>query len=244
MRGRMAIALLALTAIGVIAMPAGPRGMTEDRVKTAFELAGPTVRKLCASAGLHYPPKQIFFRAFKSLRILQVWGSDGPKKRFRLIQTYDIAAMSGELGPKRKEGDLQVPEGIYYIDRFNPQSRFRLSLGLNYPNAADRKFADRERPGGDIFIHGNQVSIGCMAMTDAKIDQIYILALQAKNAGQQRIPVHVFPFPLTRENLEKNSGNPDLTAFWNDLKPIYDQFEKRRKVPSVKIDGNGRYSVK
>jgi murein L,D-transpeptidase YafK len=83
-----------------------------------------------------------------------------------------------------------------------------------------------------------------MAMTDEKIDQIYILALQAKNAGQQRIPVHVFPFPLTKDNLARHSGDADLTAFWTDLKPIYDHFESHRKVPSVKIDGKGRYSVK
>ncbi len=144
----------------------------EDRVERAYRLAGDQVQVLCEKAKITYPPKRIFIRVFKAERQLEVWGSNGGTQPFVLVHTYPIAGMSGALGPKRKEGDLQVPEGFYLIDRFNPQSRFRLSLGLNYPNASDRKRSDAQRPGGDIFIHGDNRSIGCLAMTDSKIDQI------------------------------------------------------------------------
>jgi murein L,D-transpeptidase YafK len=168
---------------------------------------------------------------------MEIWASPSGSEPFRLLHTYDIAAMSGKLGPKRKQGDLQVPEGFYHIDRFNPKSRFHLSLGINYPNASDRKLSDPDRPGGDIFIHGNAVSIGCMAMTDPKIEEIYILALAARNAGQAKIPVHIFPYRMKR----KPTGS--LAAFWGELKPVYDYFEKYRTVPNVRVDSKGRYSI-
>lgn len=213
-----------------------------DRVKVAQERAGATVQQLCADAGLAYPPKRLFIRAFKAEKVMEIWGASAANAPFKHIQTYPIAAMSGTLGPKRREGDLQVPEGFYYIDRFNPKSRFWLSLGLNYPNTSDRILSDKSRPGGDIFIHGNAVSIGCMAMTDKKIDEIYLLALGARNGGQTRINVHVFPFRMTESNLERHAGSP-LIIFWNTLKPVHDAFQTTLKVPTVKVDSKGKYSL-
>ena len=156
------------------------------------------------------------------------------------LEEFPIAGMSGNLGPKRKEGDLQVPEGLYYIDRFNPQSRFRLSLGINYPNASDRIRSDKSKPGGDIFIHGDTKSIGCLAMTDEVIDQIYVLALEAKAAGQSQIPVHIFPFKLTERSLAPRQTSPWI-EFWKELEPAYRQFERTRYVPSFKVGADGSY---
>lgn len=242
MRKSTLLGLAAVTAIIAFAVSAGfGRGNSmesEDRVKTAFDNAESKVKQLCRDAGLPYPPKRIYIRSFKRERQLEIWGAESGRKPFRLIHTYEIAAMSGGLGPKRKEGDRQVPEGFYHIDRFNPKSRFHLSLGINYPNASDRKLSDPDRPGGDIFIHGNAVSIGCMAMTDPKIEEIYVLALQARDAGQSKIPVHIFPYRFSR----KPTGA--LADFWSDLKPAYDHFEKHRMAPAIKIDSKGRYSIR
>lgn len=213
-----------------------------DRVQAARERAGAAVKQLCADAGLKYPLQRIFFRAIKHERVLEVWGADSGRSKFKLIHTYPIAAMSGKLGPKRREGDLQVPEGFYHIDRFNPKSRFLLSLGLNYPNFSDRILSDKKKPGGDIFIHGNAVSIGCMAMTDPKIEEIYLLALSARDSGQKQIPVHVFPFRMTDEKLSANQRSPHK-VFWQSLKPAFDSFQRTKQVPRVVVDSEGKYSL-
>ena len=216
----------------------------EDRVKRAFGLAESDVQQLCKNAGLDYPPKRLFIRAFKQESELEVWGSNSIAGEFSKLQTYRIAGQSGKLGPKRREGDLQVPEGPYQVNRFNPQSRFRLSLGLDYPNASDRVRSDKSKPGGDIFIHGDTRSIGCLAMTNEKIDQIYILALQANRAGLAPIHVHIFPFRMTAENLTvQGAKNPGHREFWSEIKPIFDHFEKHRKPPVVKITANGKYTL-
>ncbi len=220
-----------------------PLGEPQDRVQGAQTRAGATVREMAGNVGLDHPVKRVFFRAFKAEKVLEVWGADQANAKYRLIKTYPIAAMSGGLGPKRKEGDRQVPEGFYVIDRFNPKSSFHLSLGLNYPNVSDRILSDKQRPGSDIFIHGNAVSIGCLAMTDEKIEEIYLLALAARDAGQRPIHVHIFPFRMTSPNLDQ-AQTPALKRFWQDLKPIYDQFEKTKRVPQVKVDGQGRYSLR
>ena len=234
--------MLASAALGgIFALNGNP----QDRVKRAYQRAGTRVQRIVSEAGIPYPPKILFIRAFKSEKELEIWGSVNRGAKFELIQKYKIEMMSGKLGPKRREGDLQVPEGIYYIDRFNPQSKFHLSLGINYPNASDIKRSDRERPGGDIFIHGSNQSIGCLAMTDVKIEEIYILALEAKNSGQTKIPVHIFPFRLTTENLRRHrTNNPESAQFWEELKPFYECFETQKLVPEFSIDRNGAYVLK
>jgi murein L,D-transpeptidase YafK len=247
MRKSIAVGLAVMAALVAFALPPVVRNRgsamelvngEQDRVKSAYANAEGAVKELCRQAGVSYPAKRIYVRAFKRERQLELWGAPSGPEPFRLIHTYDIAAMSGKLGPKRRQGDLQVPEGFYHIDRFNPKSRFHLSLGINYPNASDRKLSDKERPGGDIFIHGNAVSIGCMAMTDPKIEEIYILALGARDAGQSKIPVHIFPYRM------KDKPTGELASFWSDLKPVYDHFEKHRMVPNVKVDAKGRYSIR
>src|SRR6185436_20905744 len=98
--------------------------------------------------------------------------------------TYKVCQQSGTTGPKRVEGDYQVPEGFYYINEFNPNSNYHLSLGLNYPNASDRLLSDSLRPGGNIYIHGNCVSTGCIPVNDEQIEEIYIITSSAKAQGQ------------------------------------------------------------
>ena len=197
-----------------------------------------SVAQAAKRAGLTIPFRRAFLRAFKREGELELWaGGD----HMALMRTYPIAAMSGALGPKRRESDLQVPEGVYRIVRFNPHSRFHLSMGLDYPNASDR-LRGGPKPGTDIYIHGNRVSAGCLAMTDALIDEIYPLCAGAGN--RRTIPVHVFPARLDDATLADLCRRvPAHAAFWRELKPVYDAFERTRVVPAVVVSPSGAYRL-
>jgi murein L,D-transpeptidase YafK len=185
---------------------------------------------------------EIFLRAFKIGRRLEVWGRNQGAGPFQQLRTYRIAGTSGNLGPKRAGGDGQVPEGFYEIDRFNPCSLYHLSLGLNYPNAADRLLGSAQ-PGQDIFIHGSDVTIGCLPITDALIQEVYVLAVQARYAGQQTISVHIFPFALSEANLLARRQNQHY-AFWQSLRPGYEYFEQHHTLPEVTVDLAGSYVIR
>jgi murein L,D-transpeptidase YafK len=199
---------------------------------------------LLSSRGPIQTPR-IGIRVFKTEQVMEVWGADRDSGPFRLLATYPIAAMSGGLGPKRLEGDMQAPEGFYFINRFNPQSQFHLSLGINYPNSSDRKLGSTGHWGKDIFIHGNHVSAGCLAMTDPVIDVIYRLASHARDDGQRAIPVSIFPCRLTSANwnaLNRQYANrPDLVRFWSTLRPAYTSFEQSHLWPRPHVDSGGYY---
>jgi len=162
-----------------------------------------------------------------------------------LIASSSFCKLSGLLGPKRKEGDGQVPEGFYYIEKFNPTSQFYLSLGINYPNQSDKIKSNFPRLGGDIYIHGKCVTIGCLPMTDDKIKEIYLYALYSKNCGQLKIPVYIFPFKMSEENQEICVKKyPQWTEFWKNLKQGYDIFEKERRALKISVDKKGNYTYK
>jgi murein L,D-transpeptidase YafK len=205
-----------------------------------------SARQLCTQAGLAYPPRMIFLRAFKRPAELELWATDRGKP-MRLLKTYAVAGLErcGAPGPKRRQGDLQVPEGCYRIAVFNPQSRFHLSLGLDYPNAADRIHADREKPGGEIYIHGSNVSIGCLPIGDPAIEELYILVSDTHAHGQREIPVHIFPSRMSGESWTTvQARHPGHAAFWSELQPIYDVFEKTKRVPIVEVAPTGHYVLK
>jgi murein L,D-transpeptidase YafK len=138
---------------------------------------------------------------------------------------------------------------VYHIDRFNPQSSYHLSLGLNYPNTSDRRFADPEKPGSDIFIHGRASSVGCLAIGDEAIEEVYVLASDVSNGTQHRIPVHIFPARMddhawAPDSSDEAGSNPELLAFWENLRPVYTRFEQTRRVPEVTVDDAGRYRLR
>ncbi|HEY0031182.1 MAG TPA: L,D-transpeptidase family protein [Bacteroidia bacterium] len=184
---------------------------------------------------------ELFIRVFKEDKELEVWLRPKDQKEFQLFKTYAICASSGELGPKRKQGDGQVPEGFYTIAVFNPYSSYHLSMGLSYPNASDR-IIGKGNLGGDIMIHGDCVTIGCMPLTDNFIKEVYILAVEARNSGQQSIPVHIFPTRLNEKGMTFLSGqNAKQLDFWKNLKTGYDYFEEHKQLPKVTVDKAGKY---
>ena len=173
----------------------------------------------------------VFIRIFKEEKELEVWLKQ--REAFELFRTYDIVAMSGRLGPKLREGDRQAPEGFYFVtpSRMNPNSRFHLSFNLGYPNIFDRA---HQRTGSALMVHGNRVSIGCFAMTDAKIEEIYALADAALRNGQRFFRVHCFPFRMTKGNMEKHSKS-EWVSFWENLQTGYDVFERTKQPPNVLV---------
>jgi len=220
--------------------------MKYARVKEAYQDKEQSLRQLYQEKGVDFSAFSLFIRVFKYEKELELWARNN-KGKYTLINTYEVCSASGYPGPKRKMGDYQVPEGFYHIDRFNPYSSYHLSLGLNYPNASDKILSDAKSPGGDIFIHGYCASIGCMAMTNDKIKEIYIAAIEARNNGQSQIPVHIFPFRMSEEKLKLFSEHykdyPSLLTFWQNLQPGYDHFEKNKQLPSIGISNTGSYKI-
>jgi murein L,D-transpeptidase YafK len=216
-----------------------------SRVRTAIAEKEKTVRDSLHKNRLTPDSIHILITVFKSEKKLEIYAKKTTESIYSKIASYDICRSSGDLGPKRKEGDGQVPEGFYHIDRFNPFSNFYLSLGINYPNPSDRKKSQAKRPGGDIFIHGSCVTVGCLPMTDGIIKEIYLYAVFAGNSGQGKIPVYIFPFRMTDINFnayrQKYSDDRELTAFWSNLKTGYDRFEKEKKALNVSVNKNGDY---
>ncbi|MCC2546966.1 hypothetical protein LJY25_10960 [Hymenobacter sp. BT175] len=211
------------------------------RVRSAYARCWPALRRRLVSQHIDPARLEVFIRVFKIEPHLEVWARNQGEGCFALLKSYPLAACSGSLGPKRREGDGQVPEGFYTIDRFNPSSLYHLSLGLDYPNAVDRQLGSA-KPGGDIFIHGSNVTIGCLPITDAGIEEVYLLALEARAAGQQSLPVHIFPFALTPEALAARPLSRHA-AFWQSLVAGYAYFELHRTLPPILVPEQGDYTL-
>ena len=213
------------------------------RVQAAYARRLPGIRAYLAQHGINPTQPEIFLRVFKVGRQLEVWArTRATAAPFVRVRTFYLAGTSGTLGPKRREGDGQVPEGFYQLDRFNPQSAYHLSLGLNYPNATDQHLSDAQHPGGDIFIHGSNVTVGCLPITDAGIEELYVLAVEARASGQDTIGVHIFPFALTPENLAARQPSPHA-AFWQSMAAGYTYFEQNHQLPRLTTDANSAYSM-
>ena len=207
-----------------------------------------SLQKEFTAKGLEWPARYVFIRSFKYDGQLEVWVKSHAKDKYKLFKTYRVCLQSGAIGPKRMQGDFQVPEGFYYITEFNPNSNYHLAMGINYPNASDKILSDPLRPGNGIYIHGSCVSVGCIPVTDSDIEEIYLIASSAKASGEDFIPVHIFP---VRYNKKKSleffenytHSNPSLEKFESQLRVAYDKFEATKELPIVLIDSKGDYVI-
>lgn len=222
--------------------------LKNERVMTAFQEKDSILRQVFMDSIGIYPPKKVFFRAFKNESKFEVWAMHPLKNKFQLVKTYSICKKSGVVGPKREEGDRQVPEGFYNINVFNPESNFYLSLGLNYPNTSDSILTtNKDAPGGDIYIHGDCLSIGCLPLTDEYIKEVYLIAMMAKNEGQDEIPVHIFPFNYSKPIYSKLLASysiASIKAFWYNLKQGFDYFQENKRLPEITVSPDGTYLFK
>ena len=196
------------------------RKTVQDRLEQYGHTVQERLLPYFEASKITYPPKKVIFVGLKDEKILEVW-TCGEENRFDLMRTYPILAASGRLGPKLKEGDLQVPEGLYRIESLNPNSMFHLSLRINYPNEFDReqaKHENRTNLGGDIMIHGSSVSIGCLAMGDEVAEDLFILAAET---GIENISVILSPVDF------RKSTFPEVTYSlpeWTDV--LYEQIKQ------------------
>lgn len=210
---------------------------TSERLENVAARVLPRLEKEFAEKGLRLG-SPVFIRVFKASSELELWAAT--INGFKRFKTYPICNFSGELGPKLKEGDRQSPEGFYKVTRglMNPNSHYHLSFNLGFPNAYDRALG---RTGSFLMIHGSCVSIGCYAMTDAGIEEIYLAANEAFKSGQEAFDVHVFPFRMTDENHSQQTSS-EWSEFWQNLKEGHDAFEKTGMPPSIEV-ANQRYVI-
>ncbi len=218
--------------------------MAKARVKVAYEEKWDSITAKLKRMDIAIDQLEVFIRGFKEEKELECWVKEKKDSTWKLYTTYPICESSGVLGPKRCQGDYQVPEGFYHVNVFNPYSNFYLSLGVSYPNASDKVFACTRDAGGAIMIHGNCVTIGCIPITDVMIKELYVLCVEAKNSGQSTIPIHLFPARLTAKNLatiKEDQQDATIDTFWDNLLTGYDYFERYRKLPKVTVDSKGKY---
>lgn len=231
-RSLIVAALVAATVLPAASPPSSKRSReVQSRVT-------PLLKASLAERQLEFG-SPVFIRIFKQSKELEVWVKRG--RRFEIFKTYPIHYFSGSLGPKLKEGDRQAPEGFYYVppSRLNPNSRFHLSFNLGYPNTYDRA---KGRTGSALMVHGSTVSIGCFAMTDPLIEEIYTLVEVALKRGQKFVRVHIFPFRMTDKNLRTHRSSKWF-KFWSNLKQGYDHFELHGTPPDVNVS-SGRYTFR
>jgi murein L,D-transpeptidase YafK len=206
-----------------LAANAGGPKTVADRTSQYGHAARARLKPFFKQAKLAYPPQRLALLAFKQERIVEVCAADA-NGDYRRIRSYPILGASGELGPKLREGDRQVPEGIYPVESLNPNSRFHLSLRIGYPNAFDRARATEEKRthlGGDIMIHGGAASIGCLAMGDQTAEDLFVLAA---DTGLKRITVVISPVDF-RAGKEPPRG--DSLPSWTD--ELYESIRSKLK---------------
>lgn len=221
---------------------------TFPRTSDAWKRKEDTLRKQFLEKGLAWPFRYMYLRSFKYDSQLEVWVKNAPNDPFTLFKTYKVCALAGTLGPKRMQGDYQVPEGFYYINEFNPRSQYHLSLGLNYPNPSDRILSDSLAPGGEIYIHGSCVTTGCIPINDQQIEELYILAANARAQGQDFIPVHIFPIQFKNQKssdyLAKHVKDfPEYGPMADQLKHAYQYFEATKRLPVIMVAKKGNYII-
>jgi murein L,D-transpeptidase YafK len=169
------------------------RYTVDERMAQHAAIVEQRLRERFATAGLSYPAQQLAFVSFKDVRRLEVYGRMSPEQSWAFVTQYPILAASGSLGPKLREGDRQVPEGIYRAELLNPNSKFHLSIRLDYPNAFDRQIAradGRTQLGGDIMIHGGASSIGCLAIGNDGIEDLFVLSALV---GKEQVRIILSP---------------------------------------------------
>jgi murein L,D-transpeptidase YafK len=209
-------------------------GCDADSISPTGRAQAPLSEKLLAEMTAKNMDKDspILARIFKEEAEMEVWkkNRDGD---YALLKTYPICKWSGDLGPKKKVGDRQAPEGFYTITpgQMNPNSNYYLAFNTGFPNAYDRAWG---YTGSDLMVHGDCSSRGCYAMTDEQIQEIYALARESFFGGQKAFQLQAYPFRMTAMNMAKHRNNPNY-AFWKMLKEGYDHFNASHQEPKVAV---------
>jgi len=221
--------------------------MKYTRVREAYADKEKIVIKSLAEHSISRDSLRIYLRAFKTEKKIELWAKNTHDSVFKFIKEFPICEISGEIGPKRRYRDLQVPEGFYHISDLNPFSKYYLSMQINYPNASDSIRGVHGHLGNYIFIHGECVSSGCIAITNERIKELFVWSIEAYNSGQEQIDITIYPArlsdPVYSGLITRYSKYQDDISLWTDLKKGYDLFEKNKVPPGVKFLPDGTHEV-
>jgi murein L,D-transpeptidase YafK len=217
------------------------------RVKEAYADKEKIVIKTLAGHSISRNNLRIYLRVFKTEKKIELWAKNTSDPVFELIKEFSICDISGDVGPKRRSQDLQVPEGFYHISDLNPYSKYFLSMQINYPNASDSIRGVHGHLGNQIFIHGDCISSGCIAIANDRIKELFVYCIEAYNSGQKEIDLTIFP---ARLNDSKYSGlksryskDKDKISLWSDLKKSYNLFNQTKVPPTVKFLPDGTHDL-
>ncbi len=213
------------------------------RVRTAYDKKWVGLQAQLLEKKIKKDDFDLYFRIFKFEKQFELWVKNKSDQKYTLLKILPICASSGDLGPKRKQGDYQVPEGFYEIATFNPNSSYHLAMKINYPNASDRIKKSATDPGGDIMIHGNCVTIGCIPLENDPIEEVYVLATEAKNK-KHTTHIAIYPCRFNEKNntMLKKSYDEEKNKFWETLKKPYAYFENTNIIPKVSVSKTGDYT--
>ena len=216
------------------------------RVSDAFNEKEAVLKGEFQTKGLPWPAKSLYLRNFKYDGKLEAWIQTEINGPYKLFKTYNVCALAGNLGPKRFEGDYQVPEGFYYVNEFRPNSAYHMALGVNYPNASDKLLSDPKKPGGAIYIHGSCVTVGCIPITDELIKELYVLAATVKDQGNDFIPIHVMPISFLNDRSQAYLDEflvtrPEYKNMVTVMEDVYHYFNQYRKIPVILVNSRGEY---
>lgn len=214
------------------------------RVQDARRHQAAALDRMFAATGVSYPAP-LMIRAYKEEGEFELWGLAAAESRYVRIAKWPFNGYSGDLGPKRRRWDRQIPEGFYRIRAFNGASRYHLSLEIDYPNPSDRALSTARHLGNNIFIHGRDVSIGCIPLGDRVIEQVYVAVLDSRCAGYE-VPVHIAPCRFGSPGCERRlrefaRGKPRLEVFWTNLRRGFELFDATGVPPLVSVSEQGQY---
>jgi murein L,D-transpeptidase YafK len=234
-RGLLTQRLRALTGAALMAVVAGCTTASLEDIGPSTDITPRLASEIKAKGFREQDP--ILVRIFKEESELEIW-KRRPTGEYALFKSYPICRWSGKLGPKKRPGDRQAPEGFYSVSlgQLNPKSSFYLSFNLGYPNRLEKALGYK---GEALMVHGACSSSGCYAMSDQGVAEIYTIALKSLRSGQGAFQVQAYPFRMTAHNMAEHRGDANM-SFWRDLKIGYDSFERTRQQPSVAMCG-GKY---
>lgn len=213
-----------------------------SRVRSAYKEKKPIITEKLSSMDLSLNNVNVAIKAYKYEQIVKIYVKSKSEKQWRVYDTFPFNCTSGELGPKRMEGDYQIPEGFYHVNHFNPYSNFLLSLGVSYPNKADKLKSSAKKKGGAIYMHGGCATIGCIPIEDEPIKEVYVLSVLGKNCGQGKVPIHIFPFEYSDQKMESAVQLfPEHEAFWKNIYEIEKKFDEEKVIPKVGVNSVGDY---
>lgn len=218
--------------------------LKNQKVKEAYDTKWEPLKTELQASNINPDEFDIYIRAFKADKLVEVWMRNKGEVPYHLIKTYSTCTNTGDLGPKRTDDDDQIPEGFYEIELLNPKSNYYLSMQINYPNSSDVILKKGVNAGGDIMLNSDCGTTSCLSLVNDKIKELYVLCLEARNRNTP-IYIDIYPTKLSDENIKMLEANyPKSTlSFWKTLKPVYDYFEENKWLPSVSIDRKGHYML-